>query len=98
MRYVRNDAIEYNATITLSGIPQEAHDYRLGSRSALDWLIERYQVRTHRTSDIVNDPNDWCAEHGNPRYIIDLVKRVTTVSVETIKVVRNLPALNIGAV
>ena len=85
--------IIYNAGITLAGIPEHAHEYRLGSRSALDWLIDRYQVTTHQASGIVNDPNDWCAEQGDPRYILDLVKRVTTVSVQTVEVVRNLPYL-----
>ena len=85
--------IIYNAGITLAGIPAVAHEYRLGSRSALDWLIDRYQVRTHKASGIVNDPNDWCAEHNNPRYILDLVKHVTTVSVRTVEIVRGLPAV-----
>ena len=80
-----------NAQITLSGIPPEAHEYRLGSRSALDWLIERYRITTDAKSGITNDPNHWAAEHGNPRYIIDLVKRVTAVSVRTVAIVRNLP-------
>ena len=70
-----------------------AHEYRLGSRSALDWLIDRYQVRTHSKSGIINDPNDWCVEQGQPRYILDLVKRVTTVSVRTVEIVRSLPAV-----
>ena len=83
--------IIYNAGITLAGIPEHAHEYRLGSRSALDWLIDRYQVTTHKASGIVNDPNDWAAEHDDPRYILDLVKRVTTVSVRTVDIVRNLP-------
>lgn len=85
--------IIYNAGITLAGIPAEAHEYRLGSRSALDWLIDRYRVTMHKASGIVNDPNDWCAEQGNPRYILDLVKRVTTVSVRTVEIVRGLPEL-----
>ncbi len=85
--------IIYNAGITLAGIPEHAHEYLLGSRSALDWLIDRYQVRTHTASGIVNDPNDWCAEQGNPRYILDLVKRVTAVSVQTMAIVRELPYL-----
>ena len=83
--------IIYNAGITLSGIPAKAHEYRLGSRSALDWLIDRYQVSTHKASGIVNDPNDWAIEHGEPRYILDLVKRVTTVSVRTVDIVKGLP-------
>ena len=85
--------IIYNAGITLAGIPEAAHEYQLGSRSALDWLIDRYQVRTHKASGITNDPNDWCAEHDNPRYILDLVKRVTTVSVRTVEIVKALPAV-----
>ena len=85
--------IVYNAGITLAGIPEQAHEYRLGNRSALDWLLERYRVTTHQASGIVNDPNDWCAEMGNPRYIVDLVKRVTTVSVKTMEIVGMLPEL-----
>ena len=85
--------LRYNAAITLSGIPEKAHRYRLGSRSALEWLVDRYQVKTDKASGIVNDPNDWAAEHGQPRYILDLVKRVTTVSVKTVDIVAGLPAL-----
>ena len=84
-----------NTNITLSGIPDQAHQYRLGSRSALEWLIEYYQVRTHTTSGIVNDPNDWATEHGDPRYIIDLIKRITTVSVQTVEIMQRLPQLPI---
>ena len=85
--------IEYNAGLALAGIPPQAHEYRLGSRSALDWLIERYQMRTHKASGIVNDPNDWASEIGDPRYILDLVKRVTAVSVRTVDIVAGLPEL-----
>ncbi len=89
-------ALVYNAHITLSGIPDEAHRYMLGSRSALEWLIDRYQVKIDPKSGIVNDPNDWCDEHDDPRYIVDLVKRIVTVSVETMKVVDSLPQMNLG--
>ena len=87
--------IIYNAGITLAGIPERAHEYRLGSRSALDWLIDRYQVSTHKASGIVNDPNDWATEHDQPRYILDLIKRVTTVSLRTMDIVNKLPELPI---
>ena len=87
--------IIYNAGITLSGIPEKAQQYRLGSRSALDWLIDRYLVKTDKASGIVNDPNDWAAEQGNPRYILDLVKRVTAVSVKTVDIVAGLPGLEL---
>ena len=86
-------AIVCNAHITLSGIPEQAHEYRLGSRSALDWLIDRYQVKTDGKSGITNDPNDWATEHGQPRYIIELVTRVTAVSVRTVEIVNGLPHL-----
>ena len=87
--------IIYNAGITLSGIPDQAHQYRLGSRSALDWIIDRYQVNTDSKSGVVNDPNDWATEHGDPRYIIDLIKRITTVSLRTVEIVQGLPQLPI---
>ena len=86
-------AIIYNKHVTLGDIPAAAHRYMLGSRSALEWLIDRYQVKTDKASGIVNDPNAWCREHHNPRYIVDLIKRVTRVSVETMKIVDNLPSL-----
>ena len=84
----------YNDHITLRGIPDETHDYVIGPRSALAWVIDRYQVRTDDPSGIVNDPNEWATEHGNPRYILDLVKRIVTVSLETVRIVRNLPPLD----
>lgn len=87
--------IRYNDEITLSGIPAVAHKYMLGSRSALEWIIERYQVKTHKDSGIINDPNDWAAEHDDPEYILNLVKRIVTLSVETVAIVDALPSLNI---
>jgi predicted helicase len=86
-------AIVYNRHVTLGDIPAQAHRYQLGSRSALEWLIDRYQVKTDKASGIVNDPNDWCREHSDPRYIVDLVKRIVRVSVETMSVVDGLPSL-----
>jgi len=89
-------AIVYNAHVTLGDIPAGAHRYMLGSRSALEWLIDRYQVKTDKASGIVNDPNDWCREHDEPRYIVDLIKRVTRVSVDTMAIVDALPELHLG--
>lgn len=85
----------YNRRITLSGIPEDAYRYMLGSRSAIEWLMDRYQVKTDKASQIKNDPNDWSREVGDPRYIIDLFARITTVSVETMKIVDGLPSLDI---
>jgi predicted helicase len=61
----------------------------LGSRSALEWILDRYQVKTDKASGIVNDPN-WCDEHDDPTYIVDLIKKITTVSVETVALVEQL--------
>ena len=86
-------AIRYNAGITLSGILEEAHEYQLGSRSALDWLVDRYEVKTDSKSGIINDPNDWAKEFDDARYILDLVRRVTTVSVRTVEIMKSLPKM-----
>ncbi len=83
----------YNPFLTLAGIPLEAHEYVLGTRSGIDWLIDRYYVKTDKKSGIVNDVNAWGLEQGNPRYIIDLIKKVTTVSVRTVEIVDALPKL-----
>jgi predicted helicase len=87
-----HSAIVYNANVTISGIPEDAERYMLGSRSAVGWIIERYQVKTDPASGIVNDPNDWCDEHDDPTYIVELIKKITTVSVETMKLVDQLGA------
>lgn len=80
----------YNKQVTIGGIPAEADKYMLGSRSALAWLIDRYQVRKDKTSGIVNDPNDWADEVGNPRYIVDLIGKVSRVAMETVRIVDGL--------
>jgi len=89
--------IIYNDHITITGIPLEAQAYMLGARSALDWIIERYQVKTDKPSGIVNDPNDWSREHNKPRYILDLLCRIVTVSVRTTEIVSSLPRLRFAA-
>lgn len=86
--------LHYNAHITLTGIPPEAYDYVVNGKPALDWIVERYQVTVDKDSGIRNDPNDWAREHNQPRYILDLFKRVIRVSMETNRIVATLPALN----
>jgi predicted helicase len=83
--------IHYNSCITLSGIPLEAYDYVVNGKPAVEWVMERYQVTVDKESGIRNDPNDWASEHNQPRYILDLVKRVVRVSLETMKIVNSLP-------
>lgn len=87
--------IQYNDRITLSGVPEQAYRYMLGSRSAVEWIIDRYYVKTDKKSGIVNDPNDWSREVGDPRFVLDLLARIVTVSVETMKIVDALPPLDI---
>ena len=87
-------AIVVSEWLTLSGIPDEAHGYVVGPRSALEWLIDRYRVRTDKASGIADDPNDWGLERGEPSYIPDLVKRIVTVSAETMRIVGGLPPLD----
>lgn len=88
--------IVFNQNVTLSGIPEAAYEYQVNGRSAIEWIIESYQVKTHKASQITNDPNDYSREVGNPRYILDLLKRIITVSLETQKLVATLPKLEIA--
>jgi predicted helicase len=88
----------YNRKITVTGIPPEAYDYVVNGKPALDWVIERQCVKTDKDSGIVNDANDWATETmHNPRYPLELFLRVITVSLETMKIVRSLPKLEIRA-
>lgn len=80
----------YNQHITISGIPEDASRYMLGSRSAVDWIIDRYRVTKDKPSGILNDPNECAAEEDNPQYIIDLIGKVVRVSVETMRIVDSL--------
>ena len=96
-------SIVYNEHVTVFGIPEQAQHYLLGSRSGLDWLIDRYRVTTDKASGIVNNPNAWMdegagAEPGapaQPLYLLDLIARVTTVSVRTQEIVEGLPPLTV---
>lgn len=87
--------IHYNAGITIENIPLEAYDYVVNGKSAIEWVMERYAVKTDPTSQITNDPNDWCREHDDPKYIYNLLLRIITVSLETMKIVRSLPKLKL---
>lgn len=93
-KQVDKTTIHYNARITLTGIPLEAYDYVVNGKPALEWIMERYQITVDKDSGIRNDPNDWAREHNQPRYILDLLKRIVRVSLETMKIVNALPALN----
>lgn len=87
--------IKYNSWIKIINIPSAAYEYVINGRSAIEWVMDRYQVRIDsKNSGIENDPNDWADEHGKPRYILDLLLSIITVSLETMKIVQALPELS----
>ena len=98
MRFPSKDdksQIIYNPYITITGIPAEGYEYVVNGKSAIEWIMERYQITTHKESGIVNDPNDWAREHNKPRYILDLLLSIITVSVKTVEIVKGLPKVDL---
>ena len=85
----------YNSDITIENIPLEAQEYVVNKKSALDWIVERCCIKVDKDSGIVNDFNKYGEEMGDSTYPYDLFLKVITVSVETVKIVKNLPALEI---
>ena len=83
----------YNNFLTLDGIPAKVFDYKLGNRSALEWVIDQYRVKTDKRTQIVNDPN----REDDPQYIVKLIGKVITVSLETVEIVEGLPDLGLLA-
>ena len=80
--------IIYNKFLTIDGVPPQAFDYRLGTRSALEWVIDQYRLKTDKRSGILNDPN----RADDPQYIVKLIGKIITVSLETVEIVENLPS------
>ena len=92
MRLSKDKAqLRYNDFLTLDGIPAAAFGYRLGNRSALEWVIDQYRVKTDKRSGIVNDPN----RGDDPEYIVRLIGKVISVSLETVGIVEGLPELGV---
>lgn len=90
----QKDTIIYNSNIVISNIPAKAYEYVVNGKSAIEWIMERYQITTHKDSGITNNPNDWAVEVGNPRYILDLLLSIINVSIQTVDIVESLPTLN----
>ncbi len=103
-----NSAIEYNDDITVSGIPLKAYDYLITDKSAIWWVMNQYQATigtgkttknrsgsAHYKKDIPNDPNIYAQEIGKPRYILDLLLSVITLSVKTMDTIEELKKINI---
>lgn len=89
----QKETIIYNSKIVVSNIPEKAYEYVVNGKSAIEWIMERYQVKTDKKSGIKNDPNDWAEEVGNPRYILDLLLSVINVSIQTVEIVVGLPKM-----
>ncbi len=86
----------YNRNITMTNIPLEAYEYIINGRPALEWVMGRQCIKTDKKSAIVNDANRYAIESiGNPAYPLELFQRVITVSLETMKIVKNLPNLEL---
>lgn len=84
------ETLKYNDALTLHGIPERAFAYRLGNRSAVDWIVDQYRVKTDRRSGITHDPNGYS---DDPQYILKLIERVITVSLRTVDIVQALAKL-----
>lgn len=87
-------SIDYNDRITISNIPLKAYEYIVNGKSAIEWIMERYAVTTDKKSGIVNDPNDWCEEVKDEKYIFNLLLRIINVSIQTVDIVNALPKLD----
>ena len=91
----QKDVIIFNSKIVIENIPTVAYDYMVNGKSAIEWIMERYQVTTNKDSGIKNDPNAWGEETANPRYILDLLLSIISMSVQTVEIVKGLPTLKI---
>lgn len=80
----------YNDNLTYADIPERANDYKVNGRSPLEWMVDRYQVKTDKATAIVNDPNEYS---DDPAYICNLVPRLVTVSMRTLEIIESLPSL-----
>ena len=85
--------IEYNQFITLRNIPLRAYDYVVNGKSAIEWIMERYCDKVDSKSGIRNDANQWGIEHGNPKYPLELLQSIITLSLKTLDIIDNLPKM-----
>ena len=85
--------ILFNNETLIQNIPLEAYYYIVNGKSAIDGIIDQYQIYVDKDSKIQNDPNDWGKENNQQDYILNLIKRVVTVSVETVKIINSLPLI-----
>lgn len=89
----KKDVIIFNSDIKIKNIPLEAYNYQVNGKSAIEWIMERYTITVDKDSQIENNPNLWCEENKNPRYILDLLLSVISLSVRTNELVKKLPRI-----
>jgi helicase domain protein len=89
----QKDIIIFNSDIKIKNIPLEAYDYQVNGKSAIEWIVERYAVTVNKDSGIENNPNLWCEENENPRYILDLLLSVISLSLKTNELIKKLPRI-----
>ena len=85
-------AIKFNSDITISNIPEKAYEYVVNGRSAIEWIIDQYQVKTDKKSGITDDPNDYSEDE---KYIFNLLLRIINVSVQTVDLINSLPKFEV---
>ena len=97
MRFTHSNdksSIDFNDRITISNIPLKAYEYIVNNKSAIEWLMDKYSINIDKKSDIKNDPNDWCKEVDDEKYIFNLLLKIINVSVQTVEIVDSLPTLD----
>ncbi len=82
----KGDSIIYNQNITITKIPQKAFDYVINGKSAIDWVIERYQKTMDKESLIENDPNDY----AGGKYVLELLLRVIKLSEKSVDLIEKI--------
>lgn len=87
----KQDTIIYNKDIKIKNIPLTAYEYQVNGKSAIEWIMDRYQVKVDKKSGIKDDPNLWCQEHNDPKYILNLLLSIITLSLKTNELVKKLP-------
>ena len=99
MKFIKKEdksKIFYNQNITIHNIPLAAYDYRINGKSALEWVMDRQVIKKDKATAITNDANKFANETmNNPAYPLELFQKVITISLETIKIVKSLPKLDI---
>ncbi|WP_308439832.1 type ISP restriction/modification enzyme [Lacticaseibacillus sp. 866-1] len=88
-----HSVINYNSDITIENIPIHAYDYVVNGRSAIGWILDQYQVKTDKSSQITDDPNEYS---DDPKYIFKLLLKVIRVSLSTLDLIAQLPTFEVA--